>query len=289
MEGVTRRLAPLAGLALVAAACTGDGATAATTGPGPTAAVTTSATTPAGPSITLIEVLDGDTVLVSIAGGEEAVRLLGINAPEQDECFGAQAREAAATLLTAGPLRLDIEPERDQFGRLLAYVHAGETLLNLALVEDGFALALQDDHPRLAEFRQADERAFAGGFGLWAADACGAPSSAPVTLLGVEFDPGGRDEDDLNGEWVLLGNLADQDADLTGWRLRDESSEHRYRFPRGTRLRPGEQVTVHTGCGEDAPGDLYWCADGPVWNNGGDTALLLDPAGNVAGRLRYSG
>jgi hypothetical protein len=71
--------------------------------------------------------------------------------------------------------------------------------------------------------------------------------------------------------------------------LRDESSEHRYRFPRGTRLRPGEQVTVHTGCGDDGAGDLYWCKNGPVWNNGGDTALLLDPAGNVGGRLRYSG
>ena len=196
-------------------------------------------------------------------GVEEEVRLLGINAPEQDECFGAQAREAAATLLAAGPLRLDIEAERDQFGRLLAYVHAGETLLNLALVEDGFALALQDDHPRLAEFLQADERAFAAGLGLWAADACGAPSSAPVTLLDVELDPAGRDEDDLNGEWVLLGNLADQDADLTGWALRDESSEHRYRFPAGTLLRPGEQVAVHTGEGDDAPGDLYWAQRRP--------------------------
>lgn len=283
-----RRLAPLAGLALLAAACTGEGGPVSTTGPGLTATIATTATT-TGPPIILLEVFDGDTVLVSIEGVEEEVRLLGINAPEQDECFGAQAREAAATLLAAGPLRLDLEAERDQFGRLLAYVHAGETLLNLALVEDGFALALQDDHPRLAEFLQADERAFAGGLGLWAADACGVPSSAPVTLLGVEFDPRGPDEDDLNGEWVLLGNLADQDADLTGWMLRDESSEHRYRFPRGTRLRPGEQVTVHTGCGDDGAGDLYWCESGPVWNNGGDTALLLDPAGNVGGRLRYSG
>ena len=38
-----------------------------------------------------------------------------------------------------------------------------------------------------------------------------------------------------------------------------------------------------------APTEVFWCSDGPVWNNGGDTALLLDPAGNVAGRLRYSG
>ena len=105
----------------------------------------------------------------------------------------------------------------------------------------------------------------------------------------MDPDPPGPDEDDLNGEWVLLGNLGDQDADLTGWVLRDESSQHRYRFPAGTILHPGEQVTVHTGRGVDAYGDLYWGKDGAVWNNGGDTAILLDPQGNVAGRLRYSG
>jgi len=289
-----RRLSPALAPALVllAAACaTIDGAVP-TTRPGAAPATSSSATTfsaTTAPGIEVLRVFDGDTILVSREGAEQEVRLLGINAPEQDECFGAEAREAAEALIAAGPLRLEIQDEPDQFGRLLAYAWAGDTLLNLALVADGFALALQGDHPRLAEFLRADERAYTGGIGLWAADACGTPSSAPVTLLQVEFDPAGPDEDDLNGEWALLGNLADQDADLTGWTLRDESSEHRYAFPPGTLLRPGEQVAVHAGCGDDAPGDLYWCQDGPVWNNGGDTALLLDPRGNVAGRLRYSG
>ncbi len=70
---------------------------------------------------------------------------------------------------------------------------------------------------------------------------------------------------------------------------RDESSQNRYRFPHGFLVGAGETVAVHTGCGDDGPADLYWCAGNPVWNNGGDTALLLDPAGNVAARLRYPG
>jgi hypothetical protein len=112
---------------------------------------------------------------------------------------------------------------------------------------------------------------------------------APVTIIDLSFDPPGRDEDDLNGEWVLLADRSDLEADLSGWVLRDESSDHRYHFPAGTVLQPGGQVRVHTGSGNDGEGDLFWGEDGPVWNNGGDTALLLDPAGNVAGRLRYSG
>lgn len=284
MDAVIRRFGP-ALLLLLPTACSGGESPAAPTDPGPTPTTSTTG----GGEVTLLRVSDGDTVLVSVGGVEQEVRLLGINAPERDECFGADAREAAANRLAAGPLRLEALEERDQFGRLLAYAYAGETLVNLALVQDGFALALQTDHPRLAEFLQAQERAFAGGLGLWAADACGTPSSAPVTLIQIEPDPPGRDEDDLNGEWVLLANLGDQDADLSGWVLRDESSEHRYRFPAGTILRPGEQVKVHTGEGGDAPGHLYWGKRGPIWNNDGDTALLLDPQGNVAGRLRYSG
>jgi micrococcal nuclease len=284
-----RRLLIALPVVLLAAACAGGAGPAVTTSPGPTTTTATTGASTTAAGVEVLEVFDGDTLLVRLEGRSEEVRLLGINAPERDECFGDEAREALAGRLVAGPLRLDTQEQRDQFGRLLAYAYAGDNLLNLSLVADGFALGLQDDHPRLAEFLRADERAFSGGRGLWAANACGTPSSAPVTLLDIEYNPAGPDEDDLNGEWVLLGNLADQDADLSGWTLRDESSQNRFAFPAGTLLAPGQQLTVHTGCGEHSPTDLYWCSDGPVWNNGGDTALLLDPAGNVAGRLRYSG
>jgi micrococcal nuclease len=289
VAAVTRRLAPALLAALMAAACAAEDGGPEVTAPQATNATSTAAATAGGLEATVLQVYDGDSLLVSLEGTEEEVRLLGVNAPEQDECFANQAREALSGLLASGPLRLDLQEERDQFGRLLAYAYAGDTSLNLALVEGGFALALQDDDPQQAEFLRADERAFAAGLGMWAAAACGPPSSAPATLLDIAPNPPGPDEDDLNGEWVLLGNLGSRDADLTGWVLRDESSTNRYPFPAGTVLPPGKQVTVHTGCGRDREGDLYWCQDGPLWNNGGDTALLLDPRGNVAGRLRYSG
>jgi micrococcal nuclease len=289
---MTPRLAPALLLVLLAAACTVEEAGPGATTPGPTVTTTptsaTNGTTP-GVEATVLQVFDGDTLLVSVDGAEEEVRLLGVNAAERDECFGDEAREALAGLLGAGPLRIDAQRERDQFGRLLAYAYAGDDLANLALVEAGFVLALQDDHPRLAEFLRADEHAFASGLGMWAADACGAPAPGAITLLHIEANPPGPDEDDLNGEWVLLENQGEQAADLTGWVLRDESSEHRYRFPEATLLEPGGQAAVYTGCGSDGASDLYWCKGGPVWNNGGDTALLLDPQGNVSDRLRYAG
>ncbi len=291
-----RRLALAAALALLGASCTGgDAGTVPTGGPGtsaPSSTVTTAVDTTdaaAGAPVELITVFDGDTLLVRLDGAEEEVRLLGINTPEREECLSSEAREVTSSLVEAAPLSIEVVGDRDQFGRLLGYAYAGGALVNRALVEGGYALALQTDHPRLAEFLATEERAFADGAGLWAVDACGVPSPAVLMLADIEPDPPGPDEDNLNEEWVLLANEGADTADLTGWVLRDESSQNRYRFPDGTLLPSGEEVAVHTGCGADGQGDLYWCAGGPVWNNGGDAVLLLDPSGNVAARLRYGG
>jgi micrococcal nuclease len=284
----------LLALALFATGCAGSGAgptssgSAGTSAPASTAPVEPTGSA-AGVPAELLTVFDGDTLLVRLAGTQEEVRLLGINAPEREECFGPASREAAAALLRATPLLVEVVGERDQFGRLLAYAYAGGALVNLALVTGGYALGLQTGHPRLAEFRAAEEAAFNAGTGLWAPAACGPPIGATLTLADIEPDPSGPDQDDLNGEWVLVANDGPEAADLSGWVLRDESSQNRYRFPDGFSLAPGADVAVHTGCGEDGPGRLHWCAPGPVWNNGGDTALLLDPAGNIAARLPYGG
>jgi micrococcal nuclease len=290
-----RNLALAVALTLLGAACTGGGGDTLPSGATDTSGTPYTATgadttgeLPGAPA-ELITIFDGDTLLVSRGGVEEEIRLLGINTPEREECFSAEAREATASLLAAAPLSIEATGERDQFERLLGYAYAGGALVNQALVEGGYALALQTDHPRLADFLVAEDRAFAAGAGLWAADACGARSPAVLRLMGIEADPAGPDEDDLNGEWVLLANEGAETADLTGWVLRDESSQNRYRFPDGFSLPSGKEATVHTGDGADGAADLYWDADGPVWNNGGDTALLLDPVGNVAARLRYSG
>jgi hypothetical protein len=64
--------------------------------------------------------------------------------------------------------------------------------------------------------------------------------------------------------------------------VRDESASHRFTFPDGFGLAGGATVRIHTGCGPDTATDLHWCISGSaVWNNDGDTAFLVDPAGNV--------
>jgi len=75
-------------------------------------------------------------------------------------------------------------------------------------------------------------------------------------------------------------------VDLSGWVLRDESSSNRFRFPAGTVLEAGRRLRVVTGC-EPPPGALAWCATTPVWNNGGDSVILVDGHGRVVAHRRY--
>ena len=58
--------------------------------------------------------------------------------------------------------------------------------------------------------------------------------------------------------------------------------------PRGFTLRPDATARVFTGCGLDSADQLYWCnTDSAIWNNRGDTAFLLDPAGNIVHSYAY--
>src|SRR3990172_9431258 len=188
-----------------------------TTSPVTTTPVTTSpiggGTAPNGTTATVDTVFDGDSMLVTIGGVTDEVRMLGINAAEQD-----------ATLR---------------------------------------------------------------GIGLWAPAACGSVTAErTVAIWTVEADAPGRDDENPNGEYVVLGNSGDT-VDLTGWVLRDESSVHRYPFPDGFEIGPGAFVDIRSACGADTPTELYWCAGGSVGNKAGDTAFLLDANGTFVSRFRY--
>jgi endonuclease YncB( thermonuclease family) len=232
---------------------------------------------------TVTRVHDGDSMDVMIGGKADEVRLLGINAPESDECLGDTARSAMVDAVAEREVML-VGSERDQFGRLLAFVEVDGSPVGWLAVRRGLALALSVDHPRLAAYAEAEDDAFVDGLGVWALEACGPPTAAIVGIAEVEWDPPGRDEDNLNAEFVRL-ETEGEPVDIGGWVLRDESTRWRFEFPDGFIL--DGDVTVHTGCGADDSDDLYWCAADPLWNNFGDTAIVLDDSGNAVARLTY--
>ena len=159
------------------------------TGVAPNAGITPNAGTAPNAGITpnaVVErVVDGDTVVVSIGGRSETVRLIGIDTPESVartrpvQCYGKEASQRLAAMLPAGTsvtLIRDIEP-RDMYSRLLAYVvrSSDELFVNLELVRTGYAAVLEyPPNVYYSElFAKAESAAINDGAGLW--KACGGP------------------------------------------------------------------------------------------------------------------
>jgi micrococcal nuclease len=96
-------------------------------------------------AIRVVAVHDGDTVSVMRGKKTEKVRLLGIDAPEMGQRpWGPKAKRHLQELLKRSGWMVSIEfdiDKRDKYGRLLAYLWTKDrTLLNLEMVEDGFAV-----------------------------------------------------------------------------------------------------------------------------------------------------
>ncbi len=238
--------------------------------------------------VSVVHVDDGDSIIVELDGREERVRLLGINAPERDECLGADSRRALEDLV-GEVVALGLEAEqRDQFDRILAHVFTEDTYVNLAQVQAGLAIVISGDNAFVEELDRAQEAAETAAAGLWSPEVCGGGPIPDIRITRLDENPPGPDEDALDLEIVEITNRSDEDVDLSRFVLRDESTANRFIFPNGTVLGAGDSLEVSAGC--DPRGDaLAWCADGPIWNNGGDTALLLDPAGRIVDHMGYRG
>ncbi|MGF1633673.1 MAG: thermonuclease family protein [Phycisphaerae bacterium] len=129
-------------------------------------------------TVTLVRVIDGDTIVIEADGREERVRLLGIDAAETNAADNAppdfwadEATAALRGLLAGGEVTLML-PEirtRDRYDRLLAYVWAGDVEANLALVEQGAVYAdRRHDHERRDAYERAESQARRRDVGLWA-------------------------------------------------------------------------------------------------------------------------
>ena len=128
----------------------------------------------------VVRVVDGDTIVVRLAGHDEHVRLLGIDTPETHkpdspvECFGPEAADRLSSLLPNGTVvRLvrDVEA-RDRYDRLLAYVYRDSDglFVDLAMVADGYAgtLTIKPNVAHRGELERAATDAQAAHRGLWA-------------------------------------------------------------------------------------------------------------------------
>jgi micrococcal nuclease len=91
-------------------------------------------------TVMVVRVIDGDTIIID---GGDHVRYIGIDSPETDEFYYAQASQLNADLVAGKRVRLESDvTDKDKYGRLLRYVYVGDIFVNAEMVKQGCAWSI---------------------------------------------------------------------------------------------------------------------------------------------------
>ncbi|WP_085066248.1 lamin tail domain-containing protein [Catenuloplanes japonicus] len=258
-------------------------------------------------------VSDGDTVAVDVFGDGTAtplpIRLIGVQAMEQHvysgvvskrrgECHALAATARLEELIrwSGGLVRLTAEhPGSVSRGRALRSmaVRIGGQWRDVGqiLIREGHALWMLTsggEQAWNAPYRLAAQLAARSGRNLYDRDACGAgPYQSAALDVWVNPDADGTDSENVNGEWIRIGNASATAIPLGGWWVRD-SGLRRYTFPAGTSVPAHGAIFVHTGRGVPTATHRYWSLREPIFENPtwdadaiGDGGYLFDPQGDL--------
>lgn len=266
----------------------------------------------------VLVVADGDTFRF-IPEGETAyvtVRLLGVNTPEvrgfynihrnEDMCGGPEATSVLKSVLKPGtPVQLrSLEKSSESLGRIQRYAFAwnpatGQYDIDVQAIvaQSGLAMwfSVKNEAALSYQYRVMIAQTQLEGKGIWNPLYCG-PLEQPDANLSVivNWDAPGNDNDNINGEFVVVRNVGSQTVDISGWLLRDSSLTSWFYLPRGSVLAPNDYRIIHVGVGANGspnPRDLYMGSTEALFPNTraglflGDGAYLLDR--NTAVRAYY--
>ena len=126
--------------------------------------------------IELINCIDGDTANIKYNGNIQKIRLLAINTKEvgeKEEPYGEEASKyTCEKLKNASKIELEFDElsnKYDKYDRLLGWIFVDDKLLQLDLVEKGYAEVkyIYYNYKYLDELKQAEKEAKEKKLGLW--------------------------------------------------------------------------------------------------------------------------
>jgi len=114
----------------------------------------------------VIKVADGDTITVQLANKKkERIRFLGIDAPEHDQAYGAEARTAMNKLANSKMVKVVYE-QRDMYGRIVGQVFVDGRDLGMLMLRMGLAWHYKQ-YSNSKEYAASEEAARQAKVGLW--------------------------------------------------------------------------------------------------------------------------
>lgn len=129
--------------------------------------------------VELVHPTDGDTIAVIYNGNRENVRFLLVDSPETshprlgEQPYGKEAKEFTKSLVENArkiELEFDIGPQRDKYGRLLAYVYVDGKMVQEELLKQGLVRVAYIYPPNtryVDQFNAIQKAAQQKGIGIW--------------------------------------------------------------------------------------------------------------------------
>jgi endonuclease YncB( thermonuclease family) len=293
----------------------------ATTTPGPSATIeitTLFATVPAGETATVTDVIDGDTIEVTLNGASSRVRYIGMDTPERGDPYFSEATQANSNLVAGQTVILvkDVS-ETDRYGRLLRYVYLPDgTFVNAELVRLGYAqvATFPPDVRYVDLYISLEQEARNAGSGLWSPIAA-IPTSTPIppptntpvvlatntplplptqTPVPLPTNPppppapgnvqityiyyDGQVSQVESDEYAVVTNNGGSVVNLSGWRLNAGDPGQDFGFP-SFDLQPGQSCRIYTNESHPDTCGFTFGSGSAIWNNGGDCGYLYDASG----------
>ncbi len=121
-----------------------------------------------GYSARVVNIVDGDTIMIEAGHSTKLVRLWGIDTPEWDQPFSGEAKTFVKKLLLNQRVRL--EPlYLDDYNRLIAQVYISEINVSRLLVEQGYAWVhvYYCNKKICSDWKRLEKKARYAHLGLW--------------------------------------------------------------------------------------------------------------------------
>lgn len=130
--------------------------------------------------IKVVGVIDGDTVVLE---GKSRVRLRFIDAPEKGLCGYDEASKVLETLVVGKSVRIE-EIIPDQFGRGMALVYVGNTLVNKEMLSSGWVRYHHDVSSKTDEIKAVSDTAKTKKLGVYGICQSTAPENPKCVIKG---------------------------------------------------------------------------------------------------------
>lgn len=197
------------------------------------------------------KVVDGDTIKADVNGKEESIRLLGVNTPEKNKPYYKEAKDFLINEIENKTIVVISDSEdRDRYDRLLRYVFFHDRLINIEIIENGFATTFMLDDLKYGDkFVNGEDFARKNERGLWkkSQDKCSLCIRL-VSLNAIE-------------DYFIIRNDCDYYCNLSGWIVKDDANH----FFQLNDLDRGEEKEYRYKT--------------EVWNDDGDRFFMRDEKG----------